>query len=119
MTRYLAIRIVHSVIVVIGVTIIMFWLEHRLPGGPARAILGAKATPVTIAAFNKEFGLDKPLPVQYLNYVGQLLQGNLGYSYKLNLSVDSLLSLDLPKTFFLVGIAFLISAFIAIPLGIV
>jgi peptide/nickel transport system permease protein len=104
MTRYLTYRLIHSVIVVVGVTIVVFLLLHHLPGGPARAILGAKATPVTIAAFNKQYGLDNPLPVQYLNYVGQLLRGNLGYSYKLNISVDSLLALDLPKTLFLVGI---------------
>jgi|HubBroStandDraft_2_1064218.scaffolds.fasta_scaffold12320_2 peptide/nickel transport system permease protein len=119
MGRYLGHRAVTSLIVIIGVTIIMFVLQHHLPGGPARAILGAKATPPAIAAFNKEYGLDKPLPAQYLSFIGQLLHGNLGYSYKLNISVDSLLALDLPKTFFLVGIAFLISAFIAIPLGIV
>jgi peptide/nickel transport system permease protein len=117
-TRFLAYRFVHSVIVVIGVTIIVFLLLHHLPGGPARAVLGAKATPVTIAAFNKEYGLDNPLVVQYLNYVKQLLQGNLGYSYKLNISVGSLLALDLPKTFFLVGISFLIAAIIAVPIGI-
>jgi peptide/nickel transport system permease protein len=119
MTRFLVYRILHSVIVVVGVTIIAFLLLHHLPGGPARSILGSKATPVSIAAFNKEYGLDAPLPVQYLNYVGQLLHGNLGYSYKLNISVDSLLSLDLPKTFFLVGVSFLIAAIIAVPLGII
>ena len=97
MTRYLAYRLIHSVVVVIGVTIIVFLLLHHLPGGPARAILGAKATPVTIAAFNREYGLNSPLPVQYLHYVDQLLHGNLGYSYKLNISVDSLLALDLPE----------------------
>ncbi len=119
MTRFLVYRILHSVIVVVGVTIIAFVLLHHLPGGPARSILGGKATPVAIAAFNKEYGLDSPLPVQYLHYVGQLLHGNLGYSYKLNISVDALLSLDLPKTFFLVGISFLIAAIIAAPLGII
>ncbi len=118
MTRYLAYRLIHSIVVVIGVTIIVFLLLHHLPGGPARAILGAKATPVSIAAFNKEYGLDASLPVQYLHYVNQLLHGNLGYSYKLNISVDSLLALDLPKTLFLVGIAFLIAVLIAIPIGI-
>jgi peptide/nickel transport system permease protein len=118
MTRYLVYRAIHSLIVVIGVTIIVFLLLHHLPGGPARAILGAKATPVTIAAFNKEYGLDNPLPVQYLSYINQLVHGNLGYSYKLNISVDSLLSLDLPKTLFLVGLSFLISAVIAVPIGV-
>ena len=118
MTRYLLYRLLHSLIVVIGVTIIVFLLIHHLPGGPARAVLGSKATPVNIAAFNRANGLDHPLPVQYLNYVGQLLHGNLGYSYKLNISVDSLLALDLPKTFFLVGVAFLIAVLIAVPIGI-
>ena len=118
MTRYLLYRLLHSVVVIVGVTIIVFLLLHHLPGGPARAILGAKATPVSIAAFNREYGLDNPLPVQYLNYVGQLLHGNLGYSYKLNISVDALLSLDLPKTLFLVGISFLIAVIIAVPIGI-
>jgi peptide/nickel transport system permease protein len=119
MTRFLVYRILHSLVVVVGVTIIAFLLLHHLPGGPARSILGAKATPVAIAAFNKEYGLDASLPVQYLRYVDLLLHGNLGYSYKLNISVDSLLALDLPKTFFLVGISFLIAALIAVPLGIV
>lgn len=117
MTRYLLYRLVYAVIVVIGVTIIVFLLLHHLPGGPARAVLGNKATPVSIAAFNKEYGLDKPLPVQYFDYVGQLLHGNLGYSYKLNISVDSLLAVDLPKTLFLVGISFLIAVIIAVPIG--
>jgi peptide/nickel transport system permease protein len=119
MTRFLVYRVLHSLVVVVGVTIIAFLLLHHLPGGPARAILGAKATPVAIAAFNKEYGLDASLPVQYVRYAGLLLHGNLGYSYKLNISVDSLLSLDLPKTFFLVGISFVIAAVIAVPLGIV
>jgi peptide/nickel transport system permease protein len=118
MIRYLLYRLLHSLVVVVGVTIIVFLLLHHLPGGPARAVLGAKATPVSIAAFNKEYGLNKPLPVQYLTYVSQLLHGNLGYSYKLNISVDSLLSLDLPKTLFLVGLSFLISVIIAVPIGI-
>jgi peptide/nickel transport system permease protein len=117
-TRYLVYRLIHAVIVVIGVTIIVFLLLHHLPGGPALAVLGNKATPVSIAAFNKEYGLDKPLPVQYFTYVGQLLHGNLGYSYKLNNSVDSLLAVDLPKTLFLVGISFLIAVIIAVPIGI-
>jgi peptide/nickel transport system permease protein len=117
-TRYLVYRLLHAVLVVIGVTIIVFLLLHHLPGGPARAIIGSKATPVAIAAFNKEYGLDNPLPVQYFDYVGKLLRGNLGYSYKLNISVDSLLAVDLPKTLFLVGISFLIAVIIAIPIGI-
>lgn len=119
MTRFLAYRAVHSVVVLIGVTIIVFLLLHHLPGGPARAILGNKATPVAIATFNKERGLDNTLPVQYFDYVVELLHGNLGYSYKLNISVGALLALDLPKTLFLVGIAFIIAVIIAVPLGVI
>ena len=104
---------------ILGVTILVFLLQHHLPGGPARAILGAKATPSAIRAFNQQYGLNAPLINQYWKFLWQLLHGNLGYSYKLNLSVDSLLALDLPKTLLLVGSAFVISIVIAIPIGVI
>ncbi len=118
MTGYLIRRVLQALVVVVGVTIIVFILLHLLPGGPARAVLGQRATRVAIAAFNKEYGLDKPLPVQYVTWVGQLLRGNLGFSYKLNQSVDSLLSENLPRTAVLVGISTLLAIVIGVALGI-
>jgi peptide/nickel transport system permease protein len=117
-TSYLLRRLGQAIVVVIGVTIIAFVLQHILPGGEARAILGPRASKLEIAAFNRTYGLDKPLPVQYWDYLWKLLHGNLGYSYKLNQSVDSLLAQDLPKTLVLVGTALVVSVVVAIPIGV-
>ncbi|HVA21082.1 MAG TPA: ABC transporter permease [Candidatus Micrarchaeia archaeon] len=118
MTGYLIRRVIQALVVVVGVTIIVFILLHLLPGGPARAVLGQRATKVAIAAFDKEYGLNKPLPVQYVTWVGQLVRGNLGFSYKLNQSVDSLLSENLPRTAILVGIAAVLATVVGVSLGI-
>lgn len=119
MTGYLLRRLAQAVVVVVGVTIIAFVLQHLLPGGPARAIIGPRATAVQIRTFDREYGLDHPLVVQYWDYLSKLARGNLGYSYKLNQSVDSLLAQDLPKTILLVGSALLLSVVVAIPIGVV
>ncbi|HEX5292864.1 MAG TPA: ABC transporter permease [Streptosporangiaceae bacterium] len=117
MTSYLARRLGHSLLVVIGVTIVVFILLHLLPGGPARAILGPRATPGAVAAFNHANGYDRPIVVQYAIWIGHLAQGNLGYSYKLNQSVASLIASRLPKTILLVGLANLAALVVAVPLG--
>ncbi|MGH9071534.1 MAG: ABC transporter permease, partial [Acidimicrobiales bacterium] len=98
MTGYLLRRLGQAVVVVIGVSIVVFVLSHLLPGGEARAVLGQRATAAQIAAFNKAQGLDLSLPAQYGHYLWQLLHGNLGYSYQYNQSVNSLLAEDLPKS---------------------
>jgi peptide/nickel transport system permease protein len=117
MTSYLARRLGHSLLVVIGVTIVVFILLHLLPGGPARAILGPRATPGAVAAFNHANGYDRPIVVQYAIWIGHLAQGNLGYSHKLNQSVASLIANRLPKTILLVGLANLAALVVAVPLG--
>jgi peptide/nickel transport system permease protein len=118
MTAYLVRRTLHALIVLFGVSLIVFVLLHLLPGGPARATLGVRANPASIKAFNHEYGFDKPLPIQYLVWIGQVLRGNLGFSYKLNQSVDSLLVENIPRTLVLTGSATLIALGIALPLGV-
>lgn len=118
MTGYLLRRIVQAVAVVFGVTVIVFVLLHLLPGGPARAILGNRATPLQVHLFNVANGYNRPLPVQYGLWIGQLLRGNLGFSYQLNQSVASLISERLPKTLLLSGVSTLIALAVAVPLGI-
>jgi len=120
MTTYLVRRIAHAVIVIMGVTIVTFILQHLIASGPrlAVAILGPRATPGNIKAFVSEYGLNRPLPSQYLSFLWQLLHGNLGYSYKLNQSVDSILARDIPNDLLLVGVALILAIVIAIPLGI-
>ena len=102
---------------VFGVTIITFVMTRLLPGGVARAILGPRASPIEIAQFNHDNGLDLPGYQQYFYYLGELAHGNLGFSYRLNESVTGLLSDHLPKTIILLGISTLIALAIAVPLG--
>ena len=112
-------RIGQAIIVIIGVTILVFILRHLLPGNIARAILGIRATPPAIAAFNRQNGLDKPLPLQYVTFLNQLLHGNLGFSFKQNMTVDAIVVHDLPNDIVLVGVSLVLALLIAIPLGIV
>ncbi|TMB88243.1 MAG: ABC transporter permease [Chloroflexi bacterium] len=118
MTGFLLRRLGQSAVVVLGVTIITFVLTRLLPGGVARAILGTRASPVSIAEFNRDNGLDLPTWQQYLFDLNQLLHGNLGFSYRLNEGVGTLLGDHLPKTIILLGASTLLALAIAVPLGI-
>jgi peptide/nickel transport system permease protein len=115
---YIIRRCGQAVIVLLGVTVIVFILQHLLPGSIARAIIGVRASHQQIAAFNHEYGLDRPLPVQYLSFLGQLVRGNLGYSFKQNASVDSIVLHDLPNDLLLVGTSLVLALLIAIPVGV-
>jgi peptide/nickel transport system permease protein len=117
-TRFLLKRTGQAIIVLLLVTLIIFLLTQLLPGGAARAALGSKATAQQIAAFDHQNGLDKPIFQQYLIYLNHLLHGNLGYSYKLNQSVASLIAEKLPKTILLNLLALVIAVGIAIPIGV-
>jgi peptide/nickel transport system permease protein len=117
-TGYILRRIGQAVIVLLGVTILVFILQHLLPGSIARAIIGPRASAVQIAAFNREYGLDRPLLVQYFSFLSQVIRGNLGYSFKQNMSVDAIVLHDLPNDIILVGTSLVLALLIAIPLGI-
>lgn len=118
MIGYIIRRIGQAVIVIIGVTILVFILRHLLPGSIARAIMGPRATPQAIAMFNRENGLDRALPLQYLSFLNQLIHGNLGYSFKQNMSVDAIVLHDLPNDLLLVGVSLVLALVIAIPVGV-
>ncbi len=118
MTAYLARRLVQSVVVVFGVTIIVFIVIHALPGGPARGLLGAEASAQQVRQFIIRNGYNQPIVVQYGRFLGQLAHLNLGYSYHYNQTVASLLAQDLPKSVVLVGLAYAVALVVAIPLGI-
>lgn len=119
MTRYLVRRIGQAIAVLFIVSMVVFAILHFLPGSPARAMLGIRATPAAIRQFNAANGYNRPLPVQYLLYLDRLAHGNLGFSYHYDQSVGSLLTLDLPKSALLVGASYVLSLIIAIPMGIV
>jgi peptide/nickel transport system permease protein len=91
MISYLGRRLVTSIIVVIGVSIFIFILLHLIYPSPARDVLGLQAKPYQIAAWNKTNGYDDPVIVQYFRYIGNLLRGNLGYSYAENQSASTMM----------------------------
>lgn len=118
MLKLLVRRLLQAVVVAFGVLIITFVLVHMLPGGPARAALGSKATASAIAAFNRDNGLDKPIYTQFAVYVGHAVQGNLGFSYDQNEPVSQLIGQRLPKDVLLIGLAYIVTLAVAIPVGI-
>src|SRR5439155_968538 len=74
-------RLVLAAFVVWGVTLITFFLSHVVPGDPARLIAGPRASLAAIAHIRAEYGLDRPLPQQYVGYMAGLVRGNLGVSF--------------------------------------
>ncbi len=117
MTRYLIRRLLWIIPVLFVVSVITFTLMHAVPGGPwARE----KALPANvIAALNAKYGLDDPVPLQYIHWVGNLLQGNLGPSYKfVDRTVNDIVGSGIWVTVQLGLMAFALSVFVGIPLGI-
>jgi peptide/nickel transport system permease protein len=113
-------RVLQSIVVLLLVTVITFALLRLIPGNPAIAVMGPTAyrNPAAIAQFNQVYGFDKPWYGQYWLWLDNLLHGNLGFSWKLNQSVASLLGNHLPKTVFLVGLSVILALILAVPIGI-
>lgn len=111
-------RLLASIPVVIGVTIIAFLLIHIIPGDPAQAMLfGSNASPEQIDELRNQLGLTRPLWQQYLSFVGELLRGDLGSSYVTHNSVAYELVSRTPSTLALTGTAMAVAVVIGIPLG--
>jgi peptide/nickel transport system permease protein len=91
---------------------------HVIFPSPAIDVLGSRANTVLINAWNREHGFDKPVIVQYLHYMNDLVHGNLGYAYKYNQNVTALFQERWARSAYLSGMALLISVVVAIPLGI-
>jgi peptide/nickel transport system permease protein len=117
-TAYLIRRAGTSLVILIGISIFVFVLLHSVFPSPAIVILGPKASPAAVAAFNAQNGYDQPVIVQYWHYIDGLLHGNLGYSYKANQSVAALLDERWARSAYLSGMGLLLAILIAIPLGI-
>jgi peptide/nickel transport system permease protein len=117
-TVYLVRRIGISIIVLVGISILIFTLLHTIYPSPAIDVLGDRVNAALINAWNKEHGFDDPVIVQYLHYVGHALRGNFGYSYKLNQSVTALFQERWARSAFLTGSALALAIILAIPLGI-
>jgi peptide/nickel transport system permease protein len=119
MAGFLLRRLGQAVLVLLGVTLIVFILQHLTPGSLAHAVLGERASPRAIAAFNSANGLNHPLVIQYLDFLERLVRGNLGYSYRLNQSVGSLIAHQAPNDVILVGLGVAFALAVALPLGLI
>ncbi|MDP9729478.1 ABC transporter permease [Alicyclobacillus tolerans] len=115
---YIVRRVLTAIPVLWIVSIIVFLLIHLIPGNPAQVILGQDATPTAIAALTAQLGLNKPLPIQYIQWLGQVLQGNLGKSLLDGESVNHLIMQRLPVTVELAVCTILVALLIAFPMGI-
>jgi ABC-type dipeptide/oligopeptide/nickel transport system permease component len=115
---YVARRVLLLVPVLLGVTFITFALTRIIPGDPVALIAGPYVSPERKAEIREEYHLDDPFYVQYVNYVGDLLHGDLGTSLVSGISVQSELSQRFAATFELTTVALLIALVLAVPLGV-
>ena len=119
--RYLARRAVWTIVAVLGVSVLIFFLVRLLPGNIVDIIAGTEGqlSKAQRAAVLKEFGLDQPLPVQYLRWIGNMLRGNFGWSFRTGQPVAALIVSRLPITIELALLAVVSVALVAIPVGVV
>ena len=87
---YVGKRLLKTIPIIIGVTLVTFLILHLSPGDPVRIMLGPYATPETVAALRAQYGLDQPLPLQYFSWLGNIAQGDLGTSIRYNRPVTEL-----------------------------
>jgi ABC-type dipeptide/oligopeptide/nickel transport system permease component len=118
LTQYIVRRLLLLPVILFGVSILVFLVLHLVPGNPAQVIAGPDAPPETVAAIERELGLDRPLPEQYALYVGRVLQGDLGRSLRSHRPVLSDVMDALPNTLQLALVAAIITPLIALPLGV-
>src|SRR5512135_2713342 len=118
MRTYLARRILQAIPVLLGVSVITFVLIYYLPADPARMYAGPSATVATVARIRHELGLDQPLWIQYLDYMGRVLHGDLGFSYRKQIEVTTLILQRIPYTLALICGGVFVELVIGLPVGI-
>lgn len=119
MGRYLARRLILIIPTVIGLSILTFVISHLMPADPAKLAAGPRATPSMVQTIRHEYGLDKPLYVQYVHYVEGLAQGNWGSSILTQRPVLSDLGTYFPNTVELVLASMIIAIGLGVPLGVI
>ncbi len=117
MGRFLAKRVLQSLIILWGVTVVTFVLSFMVPADPVRMIAGRSATKATIESIRHQLGLDQPLPVQYARYLGKLVRGDMGRSYVQKTEVSTLIASRLPATLLLMAGAIFFELLIGLPAG--
>lgn len=117
--RYVVKRLILIVPILFGVSVISFLTIHLLPGGPVQAALGTRANPELVAQIRAQRGLNRPLYVQYVDWLGGILTGNLGTTIGTDRNVSELIAATLPPTIWLAVSGAIVSVVIGIPAGII
>ncbi|MFS0556766.1 ABC transporter permease [Brevibacillus sp. 179-C9.3 HS] len=118
MAEYLVRRVLQSILVLFLITVVSFGLMHAAPGGPLKVMLSPGLSQEAQLVQMKNLGLDQPVHVQYIRWIGNLLQGDLGHTFKNNIPVGDILWPTVWNTFVLMSVAWGLSMLIAIPWGI-
>ncbi|HTX28423.1 MAG TPA: ABC transporter permease [Streptosporangiaceae bacterium] len=119
MLRYTARRVGALIFLAIGISIIAFSILRLIPGSPAQAILGTSGTSkAELARLNAQLGLNRPLVIQYLSWVGDALRGNFGYSYSQKQPVSSLLAQNIPPTLELIAVGMVLTVVFGMLIGV-
>lgn len=118
MLAYLARRLIASLFILLGVSIVTFGLTFLIPADPVAMIAGRNSTPEIREQIRRQLGLDRPVPEQYAIYLGRLMQGDMGKSYARKSDVGELIASRLPPTLLLMLAAILAELLIGIPAGI-
>ncbi|HEX7155165.1 MAG TPA: ABC transporter permease [Thermoanaerobaculia bacterium] len=119
MTQYIFRRLLQMIPITLGILTLIFSLIHFIPGDPAVQIAGEGARPEDVQSVRTALGLDKPLWQQYVNYLTNLLQGDLGTSFRTNESVSKEIAARYPATMQLAFAAMIVAIIVALPLGVV
>ena len=112
-------RVFQAFVILAVVTFLSFLIMNLAPGSALQTFINPRTPPSDIAAAERALGLDQPIPVQYLRWLGALAQGNLGYSLRTGNAVTELISVRLGPTLTLMGSAFVIMTLLALALGVV
>ena len=118
MKKYLIKRLLQSIPILIGISIMTFAIMQLAPGNPMQTMIDPKISAEEIERAQENLGLNDSLPVQYFNWITQILQGNLGYTIKTGQPVGQLILERLPATLLLTGTAFIIAFVFGVPLGV-
>ena len=118
MKKYILKKLVFTLIVLIGAATISFLLLHLIPGETAEALAGPQATAEDVDNLRRALNLDAPLGEQYILYMKNLLQGNLGHSYRRNMPVSEIIGAAWPATMQLAVSSMLVAILIGVPVGI-
>ena len=116
---YLLSRLLQMIPVLIGVSLVSFLAVHLVPGDPVQIMMHGRATPEVLAEVHAELGLDQPLPVQYLRFIGNALMGDLGVSIVQKAAVSDIVGERLGPSLFLLAYSAVLALLIALPLAIV